>query len=155
MSISEHTNLPQEQETLASFVQRVRASLGLSQQEVALKAGIHLQSLGKIERGLTSRLNYKTLNGLALALQTPVEYLDAVSKGLPVAVTTELKFCLHCWTPGTAPNPLWTHVRAKFCCFCGFQLINRCPSCSEPISSMKFRFCPFCGCSYKAKTTAG
>ncbi|MEA5468275.1 zinc ribbon domain-containing protein [Spirulina sp. 06S082] len=66
-----------------------------------------------------------------------------------------MKFCPLCWTPGTTPDPMWTNPRAQFCCLCGTQLISRCPNCSEPISSMKFRFCPFCGWSYKAKNKAG
>lgn len=150
-----HIAFPELNESLASYVQRVRQHLRLSQQEVATSAGIHLQSLGKIERGLTKRLNQKTLKGLALALQVPFEYLDALSKGIPVAATTTLKFCSLCWTPGTTLDPTWTNPRAQFCCLCGTQLVSRCPSCSEPISSMKFRFCPFCGSSYKAKTKAG
>lgn len=153
--MSAHTTLPELNESLATYVQRVRQHLRLSQQEVALLAGIHLQSLGKIERGLTKRLNQKTLKGLAQALQVPFEYLDAVSKGISVAATTALKFCPLCWTPGTTPDPMWTNPRAQFCCLCGTQLISRCPNCSEPISSMKFRFCPFCGLSYKAKNKTG
>ena len=153
--MSAHTILPDLNESLATYVQRVRQHLRLSQQEVALLAGIHLQSLGKIERDLTKRLNQKTLKGLALALQVPFEYLDAVSKGIPVAATTTLKFCPLCWTPGTAPDPIWTNPRAQFCCLCGTPLVSRCPSCSEPISSMKFRFCPFCGSSYKATIQSG
>ena len=154
MAMIAHTEFPELNESLASYVQRVRQLLRLSQQEVAQIAGIHLQSLGKIERGLTKRLNHKTLKGLALALQVPLEYLDALSKGIPVVATTSLKFCPLCWTPGTTPDPMWTNSRAQFCCLCGTQLVSRCPSCSEPISSMKFRFCPFCGCSYKLKTKA-
>ncbi|WP_449415978.1 helix-turn-helix domain-containing protein [Phormidium nigroviride] len=150
-----HTALPSLNESLASYVLRVRQQLRLSQQEVSQIAGIHLQSLGKIERGLTKRVNQKTLKGLALALQVPFDYLDALSKGLPVATTTALKFCPSCWMPGTTPDPMWIHVRAQFCCLCGTQLISRCPSCDEPISSMKFRFCPFCGSSYKAQPHQG
>ena len=50
-------NTPQPQESLAEYVKRIRISLSLSQTELALKAGIHLQSLGKIERGMTTKLN--------------------------------------------------------------------------------------------------
>jgi transcriptional regulator with XRE-family HTH domain len=47
------TNTPQPQELLAEYVKRIRTSLSLSQTELALKAGIHLQSLDKIERGIS------------------------------------------------------------------------------------------------------
>ena len=66
---------------MADYIHRLRKQLGLSQQQVALKAGIHPQSLGKLERGKTSRLNRKTQRGLAYALQIPGEYLDAVVRG--------------------------------------------------------------------------
>jgi len=39
--------------------------LPLFQKEVAAKAGVHLQSIGKVERGKTAKLNHKTKNGLA------------------------------------------------------------------------------------------
>jgi DNA-binding XRE family transcriptional regulator len=67
MSIKEHTNTPSVDESLAFYVQRMRKSLGLSQKELALKAGVHLQSIGKIERGKTTRLNQKMRSGLAIA----------------------------------------------------------------------------------------
>ena len=50
-------NTPLPQESLALYVKRIRTSLGISQTELALKAGIHLQSLGKIERAMTTKLN--------------------------------------------------------------------------------------------------
>lgn len=152
MSILEHTNLPGAGESLASYVGRIRSSLGLSQKDLALKAGIHLQSLGKIERGLTKRLNQKTKSQLAYALEVPIEYLEAVALGVSVSATVALKFCPSCWTPGTSPDPLWTQLRANFCSLCGTQLRSQCVSCSEPITSLKFRFCPYCGTSFKAKS---
>lgn len=76
-------NTPQPQETLSQYVKRIRTSLSLSQNDLATKAGIHLQSLGKIERGMTTKLNSKSQRGLARALQVPSEYLDAVIRGVP------------------------------------------------------------------------
>jgi len=140
---------PISEETLAVYVRRVRMSLGLSQQELAEKAGIHLQSVGKIERGQTTRLNQKPKSGLAYALNIPTEYLEALCKGVPVEAIASLKFCPNCWVPGTPPDPMWTSARSKFCFACGNQLRDRCGSCSEPIASLKFRFCPYCGKSYK------
>ena len=54
MHLSEQDKVPQANETLAKYVQRLRRSLGLSQREVAMKADIHPQSLGKLERGKTN-----------------------------------------------------------------------------------------------------
>ncbi|MCC5603880.1 hypothetical protein LC586_33100 [Nostoc sp. CHAB 5714] len=33
---------------------------------------------------------------------------------------------------------------------CGTALRNSCAKCNEPITSLKFRFCPYCGFPYKA-----
>lgn len=151
MSIKEHTNTPSVDESLAFYVQRLRKSLGLSQKELALKAGVHLQSIGKIERGKTTRLNQKMRSGLAIALEVSCEYLDAVCRRMPVSELVALKFCPECWIPGTAPDSLWSDARAKFCSLCGTALRSRCASCNEPITSMKYRFCPFCGTPYKPK----
>lgn len=149
-----HTSTaPQLDESLADYVKRIRQELGMSQKALATKAGIHLQSLGKIERDKTSRLNQKTLRCLAYALEIPPEYLEAVTKGIPVSVASSVKFCPSCWTPGTLPHPMWTHAQAKFCFLCGTTLRYRCPSCNEPVVSLKFRFCPYCGSSYKISST--
>ncbi|WP_199192263.1 hypothetical protein [Chlorogloea sp. CCALA 695] len=78
---------------------------------MAAIAGIHLQSVGKIERGLTAKLSSYSKSSLASALQVPVEYLEAVCRGTPIVI--QLKFCAPCWTPGTPPDPLWMEVRAK------------------------------------------
>lgn len=48
-------------EKLTEYVRRVRTALGMSQAQLAHKAGIHLQSVGKIESGKTTRLNSKSL----------------------------------------------------------------------------------------------
>lgn len=77
---------PQSNESLGDYVQRQRRRLGLTQREVALKAEIHPQSYGKVERGQTTQLNQRTQRGLAYALQVPEEYLGALSRGIAVAV---------------------------------------------------------------------
>lgn len=141
---------PNPQESLADYVRRVRTSLSLSQKDLAKRADIHLQSVGKIERGQTTRLKQKAKTGLAHALGIPIEYLDAVYKGVTVDAIETLKFCPQCWTPGSLPDPIWTSVRAKYCYVCGTQLCDRCGNCRELIVSLKFRFCPYCGNSYKS-----
>lgn len=150
MNTLETDHIPAPDETLANYIRRIRVSLGLSQKELADKAGIHLQSLGKMERDKTTRFNRKTQNGLAYALGVPVEYLEAIGKGVAVHQTTALKFCPECWRPGTAPESLWMNLRAKYCFLCGVELQNRCRSCHQSITSLKHRFCPYCGTAYKS-----
>jgi DNA-binding XRE family transcriptional regulator len=141
---------PNSGETLAAYVKRIRLFLGLNQRELAAIAKIHLQSLGKIERGLTAKLSSHSKAGLASALQVPVEYLEAVSRGTSIEPVSMLKFCPSCWTPGNPADPLWMDVRANFCFLCGGKLGDRCTHCQQSISSLKHRFCPFCGTSYKS-----
>jgi DNA-binding XRE family transcriptional regulator len=140
---------PIPDESLAQYLRRLRQIRGLGQQEVVAKAGIHLQSLGKIERGKTVKLNQKTRSGLAYALNIPVEYLEAAGRGGSVEVASALKLCPHCWVLGTSPEPMWLDLRSKHCFLCGTGLRNRCISCNEPITSLKHRFCPYCGITYK------
>ena len=141
---------PKLDESLGQYVHRQRQRLGLTQKEVATKAGIHVQSLGKLERGKTTQLNHKTKAGLAYALQIPIEYLEAICRGVAINQSIAVRFCPRCWTPGTSPDPMWLHLRAKYCFACGTLLRNQCVNCHQPISSLKHRFCPYCGTPYKA-----
>lgn len=84
---------PNSDESLASYVSRVRKKLNLTQSELADAAGIHGRSVGKIERGLTLKINRRTLQGLAIALGVPQEYFDAVIKGEEVSQVRGVKFC--------------------------------------------------------------
>jgi DNA-binding Xre family transcriptional regulator len=148
MNISSE-NQPIQGETLAQYVRRLRTSLKLSQGEMATKAGIHIQSLGKLELGKTNRLNAKTLKGLSGALEIPEDYLEAVCRGVPVTSIQGLKLCPNCWVPGTNPEAIWMESRSKYCFICGTALRSSCQSCNERIMSVKFKFCPYCGQSYK------
>ncbi|MEO0852051.1 MAG: zinc ribbon domain-containing protein [Cyanobacteria bacterium J06648_11] len=150
--MNESEKRPMAGETLAGYALRLRHELGMTQKEVATKAGIHVQSVGKLERGGTDRLNAKSRRGLAYALQVPEEHFDDLAKGREVQVSTALKYCPQCWQPGTPPDAMWMSDRAKFCFACGTQLRDRCISCDEPISSLKHRFCPYCGTAYKANS---
>lgn len=140
---------PRPQESLADYVGRMRKSLGMTQFELAVAAGIHSRSVGKIERGLTRKINRRTLGGLAIALGVPQEYLDAVIKGEEVSLVQGIKFCPQCWNPGAAADPLWGNVRAKFCYLCGTPLRSSCLHCGELVVSLKYKFCPMCGQAYK------
>jgi transcriptional regulator with XRE-family HTH domain len=55
MVASEHLSLPKEEEGLANYVQRLRGQLSLTQKELSVKAGIHIQTIRKIEGGQTAR----------------------------------------------------------------------------------------------------
>ncbi len=143
------SHLPQDGETLASYIKRCRGKMKMSQAEMAQRVGINLQSLGKIESGKTRRLNSKTKAGLSKVLNIPEEYLDAVCRGVPIVQMQSPKICPQCWTPGGDPEPMWLEPRAKYCFLCGTPLIDRCPHCHELIPSLKFRFCGYCGQPYK------
>lgn len=147
---------PQSQENLGDYLRRLRLSQGLSQQELAQKADLHLQSIGKIERNQTQRLTQKGRERLALALGIPPEYFDTITQGtraplpLPLPPKTSLKLCLHCWQPGDPPHSLWMDDRALYCALCGQPLRDHCRHCGEAILSHKHRFCPYCGQGYGA-----
>jgi len=152
MNILQGDKSPISNETLATYVKRIRLSLGLNQRELAAISAIHLQSLGKIERGLTAKLSSHRKPAMASALQVPVEYLEAVSRGTAIEPVSKLKFCPACWTPGNPADPMWMDVRANFCFLCGGNLCDRCSHCQQTISSLKHRFCPFCGSPYKSES---
>ena len=153
MIVTEHSMRPLGEEGLANYVQRLRGQLSLTQKELSFKAGIHIQTIRKIEGGQTNRLSQKAKGGLAAALGIPPEYLDAAAKKVSPETITTLKFCPKCWTPGTTPDQMWTDLRSKYCFACGTALRNRCVNCNEPIMSLKFKFCPYCGANYKQNQT--
>lgn len=150
MDTSDINLVPVPQESLSDYVRRVRIGRRLSQQDVATRAGVHLQTVGKLERGLTTKLNRKAQGGFAYALQIPLEYLQALSKGESIAPLPTIKFCSQCWVPGTQPERHWTDARARYCFLCGTTLCSRCRHCQEPIGSLQHRFCPYCGTPYKS-----
>ena len=114
MSTTNTRQLPKAQESLADYVNRQREALGLTRIALAERAGIHKQSLGKIERGQTQTLNRRTLSSLSKALEVPIDYLDAVTRGQTGTLGPSLKFCPQCWQAGTAPDPIWTDARSQF-----------------------------------------
>ncbi|WP_449416079.1 double zinc ribbon domain-containing protein [Phormidium nigroviride] len=149
MVVTAENLLPKGDEALADYIRRLRIKQNFTQKELSLKAQIHIQTIRKIEGGQTSRVNQKAKSGLASALGIPAEYLDAAAKKVPLETITTFKFCPKCWTAGTTPDQMWTDLRSKYCFACGTALRNRCISCDEPIMSLKFKFCPYCGVNYK------
>ncbi len=140
---------PQPEESLSVYVRRLRTHLKFTQAEIGEKAGLNRHTIGKIETGLTQRLNSKALSGLSEALGVPPNYLEGVCKGTPLTGVGALKFCPQCWNPGKALDPMWVELRSKYCFACGTALRDRCTRCQEPIMTLRHRFCGFCGLPYK------
>ena len=149
MSLNLTAALPQPDESLQDYVRRQRQQRGWTQSQLSAAAGVHRQTIGKIEKGQSQRLNSRVRRSLALALKIPQDYLDAICQGTEVPGVTRLKFCPQCWVPGTLPESMWTDPRSHFCFSCGSQLKHQCHQCNEPIVSLQFRFCPHCGTAYK------
>ena len=99
MSTTNARQLPKAQESLADYVNRQREALGLTRIALAERAGIHKQSLGKIERGQTQTLNRRTLSSLSKALEVPMDYLDAVVRGQAGELGPSLKLGLFALPP--------------------------------------------------------
>lgn len=115
-------HIPQNGETLAEYLRRVRLSLKMSQGDMARKAGIHTQSLGKIESGKTTRLSAKTKAGLSRVLGISEDALDGVCRGILIIEAQTLKICPQCWVPGSEADPVWLDSRSKYCFICGTPL---------------------------------
>ena len=143
--------LPLAGEGLAVYIKRLRKQQDWSVVFLAQKAGVHPQSLRKLEdtKSKQKRLNKKTRTGLARAFDIPETYLDAALKGLSVSEVQVLKYCPRCWEPGTPLEVEWGSNRAVFCFSCGEKLSSVCLDCGEPFLSASHRFCPFCGGYYK------
>lgn len=64
--------MPVDVGSLHQRIQRVRKDAGLSQNDLARKAGMTVQNLQKIEQGYTKHLPYETLEAICGALDYPV-----------------------------------------------------------------------------------
>ncbi len=140
---------PQPQESLGAYIRRLRQKCHLSQAKLAETVGVHRQTISKIENQRTTRLNQRARDGLAFALGIPTEYLDAACYGAAVPTNAGLQYCPRCWTPGSAPDPIWLDRRSHYCFRCGTPLYRNCRVCQEALVSLTFRFCPYCGTAYK------
>lgn len=138
---------PQPQESLDHYIKRLRTQLKMSQQQLSSTAGIHLQSLGKLERGQTTRLNQKRKR-FSHCSEYPRRIPRCRRLWTANRSCTEKQYCPGCWKGGTNPDPAWALPRAKYCLLCGTQLLRHCISCLEPITSFQHKFCPHCGTPY-------
>lgn len=141
--------LPKD-ENLAAFIKRVRKLRGLTRAELAEHSAVNVSTIARLESGATEgeRLRKAVQERIASALQIPLEYMKAASKGESVKVPQTNKVCLSCWVPGTAPDSRWSFLDAKFCLCCGEKLRNKCDRCGEALL-IKGRFCPQCGSPYR------
>ncbi|MBL0338657.1 MAG: helix-turn-helix transcriptional regulator [Rhodospirillaceae bacterium] len=67
-------NLPPLQKTLSQNLRRQRRGMGLSQEELAHRCGLHRTYIGSVERG-ERNITLNTLETLATALKTSVVHL--------------------------------------------------------------------------------
>jgi transcriptional regulator with XRE-family HTH domain len=145
MDIANFDRTPRVNETLASYLRRIRVGMNLTQEEVATIGGIHKQTILKIEAGKSGKLSKKTRQGLVYALKIPEEYLDAVGEGKEtLEIPRTLKICPRCWQVGTRPETNWLDLRSKYCFLCGGELRDRC-DCGRTIADWRYAFCPYCG----------
>jgi transcriptional regulator with XRE-family HTH domain len=73
--------------TIGDKVRATRKAAGISQEEVARRAGVSLNVINRLERGVITDPHYSTLRGLARALNMPVEELVAEGEAqVPLAV---------------------------------------------------------------------
>jgi transcriptional regulator with XRE-family HTH domain len=80
--------------SIGDKVRATRKAAGISQEEVARRAGVSLNVINRLERGVILDPHYSTLRGIASALGVPVEDLvrEPALAGKPEA-------------PGTGPTP--------------------------------------------------
>ena len=63
--------------SIGDKVRATRKAAGISQEEVARRAGVSLNVINRLERGVILDPHYSTLRGIAHALGMPVEQLVA------------------------------------------------------------------------------
>ena len=76
------------QNSFGQHVRHLRASLGVTQEEVAHRAGVHVTYLSGIERGVRNP-SLKNIRALAKALRCPTSSLFAFEADLPDATEEE------------------------------------------------------------------
>jgi len=80
--------------SLGDKVRATRKAAGISQEEVARRAGVSLNVINRLERGVILDPHYSTLRGIASALGVPVEDL-----------VREPALAGNAEAPGTGPTP--------------------------------------------------
>ena len=80
--------------SIGDKVRATRKAVGISQEEVARRAGVSLNVINRLERGVILDPHYSTLRGIARALEVPVEDLvrePALATTLRDETTEDLK----------------------------------------------------------------
>ena len=80
--------------SIGDKVRATRKAAGISQEEVARRAGVSLNVINRLERGVILDPHYSTLRGIASALGVPVEDL-----------VREPALAGNAEAPGTGPTP--------------------------------------------------
>jgi transcriptional regulator with XRE-family HTH domain len=80
--------------SIGDKVRATRKAAGISQEEVARRAGVSLNVINRLERGVILDPHYSTLRGIARALGVPVEDL-----------VMEPALAGNAEAPGTGPTP--------------------------------------------------
>jgi transcriptional regulator with XRE-family HTH domain len=148
-NVGEADDITPKGEPLGEYLDKVRQLRGLTIASLAKRAGVNASTLVRMKAGTTSvtRPRSAVQQRLAMALQIPVEYLQAAVKQEPFSMPLTNRVCTTCWVPGNLPDIRWSQIDARFCMRCGEQLTDKCSACSEPIF-LNGRFCPQCGKPY-------
>ena len=147
--VGEAEDITPKGEPLGEYIEKVRKLRGLTMAALAKRANVNISTIVRMQSGATSvtRPRGAVQQRLAMALQIPVEYLQAATKQEPFSMPLTNRVCPCCWVPGTLPDLRWSQIDAKFCMRCGQGLTDKCGECSEPIL-LNGRFCPQCGKPY-------
>lgn len=153
-------------ERLARRIVSLRRRAGISQAELAEKAGTSQPTISRLERAKDPSPDARLLSRIADSLDVAVTDLvpqDLLEKLVPVDhSSTFYAFCPNPFCEanriGLAKNgkpTLWwssgSHYdidrfgEINFCSKCGTQLVKECPSCKKKLRESGSRYCQTCG----------
>ena len=141
---------------LSDAVKKRREELGLTQAEVANRAGIGQPYISKIERGIIKSPSSSTIEALAKALEMDVDTLWWTMSAEPD--DGEVGYCPKFECPGSnyyedidplSWEPYKTSLedeegRIAFCVHCGTSLLAECQNCGRKMRRF-YHYCPGCG----------
>jgi transcriptional regulator with XRE-family HTH domain len=146
-----HTN-----QELIEFIRKRREELGLTQAELAKRAGIGQPYISKIESGAIRSPSHATIQALSLALGMGSDGLMDETWCIPGYA--EIGYCPNFKCPGSNYaeimsasywKPYKTSLedeegRIEFCVYCGTKLLTECENCGRKIKQF-YQHCPGCG----------